>query len=209
VAIKITLMTDGPITLSSEGEDFPVLKAEGGEGIKIEKDVYLCRCGASQTKPICDWAHAGSGYSDKNTCENDKLQNYEADGITVHFNRSICSGAAKCVHSLPAVFKNASEDWIHPAEASVEKVIETVRMCPSGALTYTVDGKTEVNQENEISIRIVKNGPYEIQGPVEFDSPKWSINASKTNFALCRCGKSGNIPFCDYAHGEQKWDDSK
>ncbi len=49
MAIKITLMTDGPITLSAEGEDFPVLKTEGGQDIKLEKDVYLCRCGASQT----------------------------------------------------------------------------------------------------------------------------------------------------------------
>ena len=209
MAIKIKLMTDGPITLSADGSDFPVLKTDGGEDIKVEKDVFLCRCGGSQTKPICDWSHTASGYSDKNTCKNDKLQNYEAPGVTVHFNRSICSGAAECVRGLPSVFKSASEDWIHPAEAAVDEVIATVRKCPSGALTYTVDGKTEVNQENEVSIRIVKNGPYEFKGPVEFDVPKWSINASKTNFALCRCGKSGNIPFCDYEHGEQKWDDSE
>ena len=207
--IKITLQTDGPITLIAEGEDFPVLKTAEGEDIKVEDTVFLCRCGESQDKPFCDWSHTGSGYSDRNRCENDKLQDNPAPGITVHFNRSICSGAAECVHNLPTVFKNASEDWIHPAEASVEEVIETVRKCPSGALTYTLDGKTEVKEEKEISIRIVKNGPYEIQGPVECKTPKWSLNASKTNFALCRCGKSGNIPFCDYSHGEQGWDDSK
>jgi CDGSH-type Zn-finger protein/ferredoxin len=209
VTIKITLQTDGPISLSAEGEDFPVLKSAAGDDIEVEESVFLCRCGASQNKPFCDWAHAGSGYSEKNECQNDKLQDFEAPGITVHFNRSICSGAAECVHSLPAVFKSASEDWIHPAEASVAEVMETVRKCPSGALTFTVGGKTEVKQEGSVSIRIVKNGPYEIKGPVVFDSPKWSLNASKTNFALCRCGKSGNNPFCDYSHGEQGWEDSQ
>ncbi len=52
----------------------------------------------------------------------------------------------------PITLSADGEDWIHPTEASVEKVIETVRMCPSGALTFTVDGKTEVNQENEFRV---------------------------------------------------------
>lgn len=173
MTIKITLQSDGPISLNAEGEDFPLLKTIAGEDIEIKEPVFLCRCGASQNKPFCDWAHAGEGYSDKNVCDND------------------------------------SEDWIHPEEASVEEVIDTVRKCPSGALTFTVDGKTEVKQEGAVSIRIVKNGPYQIKGPVVFDSPIWSRNASKSSFALCRCGKSGNIPFCDYSHGEQGWDDSQ
>lgn len=209
MAIKITLQDNGPISLSAEDEDFPILKHSDGEDLKVTEPVFLCRCGASDNKPYCDWAHAAAGYSDENTCANDKLQDFEAPGITVHFNRSICSGAAECVHNLPAVFKSDSGDWILPGEAPVAEVIETVRKCPSGALTFTVDGKTEVRQEGSMSIRIVKNGPYEIKGPVEFDSPTWSKNASKTIFALCRCGKSGNIPFCDYSHGEQGWDDSQ
>ena len=209
MAIKITLKTNGPIAVKAEGENFPVLKTDEGEDINIEKTAFLCRCGVSGNKPFCDGGHLGSEYNEENVCKNDELQNFDAPGITVHCNRSICSGAAACVHSLPAVFKSASEDWIHPAEASAQEVVETVRKCPSGALTYTLEGKTELKQENEISIRIVPNGPYEIKGPVEFDAPKWSKNASKTNFALCRCGKSSNNPFCDYSHGEQGWDDSK
>jgi CDGSH-type Zn-finger protein/ferredoxin len=209
VPIKITFLKDGPITLKAEDEDFPVLQTGDGQNIKVEKTVFLCRCGDSRNKPFCDGAHTSSGYSDLNRCENDKLQDYPAPGITVHFNRSICSGAAECVKNLPAVFKNASEDWIHPEEASVEEVITTVKKCPSGALTFTIDGKTEVKQEEEISIRIVKNGPYEIKGPVECNAPKWSSNASQTNFALCRCGKSGNTPFCDYSHGEQGWNEAQ
>jgi len=89
----------------------------------------------------------------------------------------------------------------------VDEVIATVEKCPSGALTYTVSGETRCNEAAAISVRMVKNGPYEIKGPVEFDAPKWSLNASRTTFALCRCGKSANNPFCDYSHGEQGWED--
>lgn len=208
MTIKITLMPNGPISLNAEGEDFPVLQTATGGDIKLEKTAYLCRCGSSQNKPYCDGAHAGAGYSDANTCANDALRDFEGPGITVHFNRAICSGAAACVHNLPAVFKSEGDDWIQPGEGSVEEVVATVRKCPSGALTFTIDGQTEVLQEDGISVNIVKNGPYEIKGPVEFDAPKWSVNASKTNFALCRCGKSENAPFCDYSHGEQGWQDS-
>jgi len=207
MAIKLTLTPNGPIMLSAEGEDFPVLRSATGEDIKPAKKVFLCRCGDSKNKPYCDGAHAVAGYADDNRCANDALLNAEAPGITVHFNRSICSGAGECVRNLPAVFQSGVKEWIQPGEAGVDAVIATVRKCPSGALTYTVGDETVRNEAAEVSVRIVKNGPYEIAGPVEFDAPKWSENASRTCFALCRCGKSANAPFCDYSHGEQGWED--
>jgi len=208
MTIKFNLLPNGPILVNTGGEGISIGRSDG-EDLKAEGQVALCRCGESRNKPFCDGAHAAAGYSDENKCQNDQVQDFAAPGITVHFNRSICSGAAACVHSLPAVFKSDTADWIHPAEAPVDEVIATVRKCPSGALTYTVDGRTEIKKVDEASIRIVKNGPYEIKGPVEIEAPRWSKNASKTNFALCRCGKSGNIPFCDYSHGEQGWIDSE
>lgn len=207
--IRIELMKNGPIKVSAEGQELPVLKAPEDQEIKAEGQAFLCRCGSSKNKPFCDGAHASMGYSDENRCNNDRLQSHEAEGITVHFNRAICSGAARCVRNLPQVFVSDSEDWIHPGNASVEEVIATVELCPSGALTYTVKGETRVRENSEVSVNIVRNGPYEITGPVEFDAPRWSRNASKTNFALCRCGKSSNSPFCDYSHGEKGWRDSE
>ena len=207
--IKIMLVENGPIGLKADDGDFPILENEAGEDVALDKPIFLCRCGASANKPYCDGAHSAAGYSDENRCANDRLQDFEAPGITVHFNRSICSGAAACVRGLPAVFKSDSKDWIHPAEAPVADVIATVKKCPSGALTYTLDGTTHANEGAEFSVRIVKNGPYQIKGSVEFEAPRWSRNASRTKFALCRCGKSANIPFCDYSHGEQGWDDAE
>ena len=209
MTIRITFKPNGPIALTAEGEDFPVFRTAVGEDIKVNQPAFLCRCGASKKKPFCDGGHVACNYDDSNRCKNDGLKNFESPEITVHFNRSICSGAAQCVRNLPAVFKSSGEDWIQPAEASVEEIIETVKMCPSGALTYSIDGQTEVKAVDEVSVRIVANGPYEITGPVELDAPKWSQNASKTSFALCRCGKTANSPFCDYSHGEQGWEDSK
>jgi len=208
MAIRLSLKPDGPIVLSAEGEDFPVLHTAEGDDIKPTKKVFLCRCGVSRNKPYCDGAHVAADYSDENRCTNDALLDAEAPGITVHFNRSICSGAGECVRGLPAVFQSGVKDWIQPGEATVAEVIATVRKCPAGALSFTIDGRTELNEAADLAIRIVKNGPFEIAGSVEFETPKWSRNSSRTCFALCRCGKSANAPFCDYNHGEQGWDDA-
>ena len=204
--IKISMIPNGPIKLDADAEDSPVLGHAAGD-IPLEKTTFLCRCGESQNKPFCDGAHAAKGYTDENRCERDALLDAEAPGITVHFNRAICSGAGACVRGLPAVFVSGAKDWIRPAEASADEVIATVKKCPSGALTYTRDGETHKRDESAVTMKIVKNGPYEVTGPVEFEPPKWSENASRTCFALCRCGRSDNAPFCDYSHGEQGWKD--
>ena len=35
---------------------------DGGDYAVDAGDVYLCRCGGSQTKPFCDGAHARTGF---------------------------------------------------------------------------------------------------------------------------------------------------
>ncbi len=209
MTIRLKLIPNGPILLSAEDEEFPALKTADGGEIRPEKTVGLCRCGQSGNKPFCDGSHNAAGYSDENRCKNDALRTEEASGVTVHFNRSICSGAGECVRGLPAVFVSGAEDWIRPGKASADEVIATVKKCPSGALTYSVDGEPHIVELGDVSVRIVKDGPYEIKGPVEFEASKWSENASRSCFALCRCGKSSNAPFCDYSHGEQGWKDSE
>ena len=49
------------------------------------------------------------------------------------------------------------------------------------------------------SIRIARNGPYEVQG-FDLAIDNWSEGASRTRFNLCRCGGSKNKPFCDGTH---------
>ena len=69
-------------------------------------------------------------------------------------------------------------------------------------------------------IRIEENGPYEVKGPLpiartrtvktEFGEPVdyapfEPLEADET-YRLCRCGKSGNKPFCDDSHLEEpRW----
>jgi CDGSH-type Zn-finger protein len=60
-------------------------------------------------------------------------------------------------------------------------------------------------KEPDLTIRCRKDGPLIVKGPVRLiDSEGNEIEASgeKANIALCRCGASGNQPFCDGSHRE-------
>ncbi|MGB5965430.1 MAG: (4Fe-4S)-binding protein, partial [Sulfurimonadaceae bacterium] len=132
---------------------------------------------------------------------------YEGQEITIHFNRSICAGAAACVHGLPTVFtSDNSTDWIRPDNEKNAKIIETIKACPSGALSYSVKGKTTIDARSVPKITIVKNGPYKVEG-ITLEGMPTPTNFSTTKYVLCRCGHSKNRPYCDYSHAENSWND--
>jgi CDGSH-type Zn-finger protein len=54
-----------------------------------------------------------------------------------------------------------------------------------------------------ITIRCRENGPLVIEGPVRIVDhlgQELTPPAGKPLVALCRCGQSGNKPFCDGSH---------
>lgn len=63
-----------------------------------------------------------------------KLQTYEAAGIVVTFDPTVCAHSGACVRGLPSVFDVTQKRWIRPEKASPDVVAEQVARCPSGAL---------------------------------------------------------------------------
>lgn len=54
-----------------------------------------------------------------------------------------------------------------------------------------------------VVIRCRENGPFVVKGPmviVDHLGNEFVIPAGKDAVALCRCGQSGNKPFCDGSH---------
>lgn len=66
-----------------------------------------------------------------------KQRKYTNGEITVHWDATKCIHAAKCVMTLPEVFNARKRPWVDINGASTERIIETVKLCPSGALTYS------------------------------------------------------------------------
>jgi len=56
---------------------------------------------------------------------------------------------------------------------------------------------------SEVTIRCRANGPLLVEGTVrvvDHEGHPFPVPEGKTTIALCRCGHSGNKPFCDGAH---------
>ncbi len=173
-----------------------------GEKIETKSTMPLCRCGASKTKPFCDGTHASIGFTDEKSEDRiaDKKETYKGKSITIHDNRGICSHAGFCTDNLPGVFRMGTEPWIDPDGADIEEIKRVIRMCPSGALSYSEKG-TETNEFfDEAEIVVSKNGPFYVRGGIEIKDVDLGDEASKDHFTLCRCGKSANKPRCDGAH---------
>jgi len=218
---KILTLPNGPYYLINEMEPKVVenLRNSNGESLSTIRGIALCRCGASKNKPFCDGTHGIIRFSNNDTevtetghIVKDKRKTYAGKKIIIHDNRKICSHAAECVNNLPSVFKFDARPWIDPEAATLEESINTIRKCPSGALSYSIDG-VEYKDQNERKpmVTVSKEGPYIITGGVELigDNLQFGDGASKEHYTLCRCGASRNKPFCDGMHRVIKFKDDK
>ena len=196
---RISPGANGPYAL--EGAE---LRRQSGEKLPADKKVYLCRCGGSQNKPFCDGTHKKIGFSDANLADpaKNRRDRYAGRMITILDNRAICSHAGYCTDGLKQVFLYGKEPWIDPDGASVDKVIEAIRKCPSGALSYTIDGVEGQWPQRPPAVTVLDHGPYAVTGGVEPAGMQMGEGASVEHYTLCRCGQSKNKPFCDGSH----WD---
>ena len=177
-------------------------KNSRGEAIATKKTIALCRCGASQDKPFCDGTHAKIGFKDGKLDGRlpDRRDSYIGKGITIHDNRAICAHAGFCTDGLAAVWRMKVEPWIDPDGAAVEQIVETIKRCPSGALSYSIDDKEHRDLESPPEIQVSKDGPLVARGGIALKQGGFGEGASAELYTLCRCGASKNKPFCDGSH---------
>ncbi len=181
--------------------------------IEAKATVALCRCGESANKPFCDGTHAKIAFSSAKLEGRvaDERQDYEGEKVAIHDNRGVCAHAGSCTDGLPSVFRLKQEPWIDPQGAPAQDVIETIRKCPSGALSYTVDGveHRDRGEGDPGAIFVSQNGPYVVTGGPELLDTPLGEGASTEHFTLCRCGASKNKPFCDGSHWYNNFSDDK
>lgn len=203
---SITPAPDGPYIVK-DLENFANQKGP----IETKKTIALCRCGGSANKPFCDGTHKKNGFSSAKLegRVEDKRENYVGAKITIHDNRGICAHAGRCTDGLPKVFRLNQEPWIEPNAESPEEIIAVIRKCPSGALSYSVDGVEQRNREGEPKIFVSPNGPYVVSGGPDLLDTTRGEGASEEHFTLCRCGGSKNKPFCDGTHWHIQFKDEK
>jgi uncharacterized Fe-S cluster protein YjdI len=122
---------------------------------------------------------------------------YENKSIRVFWDADKCIHAQECVNGLPSVFDRSKRPCINVDAASVDELATVIDKCPSGALRYELLGG---DKTGDAAIRVLRNGPYRVDGNVQLRAEDGSIIDTEACFILCRCGRSGNKPFCDGSH---------
>lgn len=201
---RIACLPNGPYYLFGDMTPAAVshLRRANGKACAAPRGTALCRCGGSKNKPFCDGTHGTNGFKDRNTADpsQNRRVSYAGKRITIHDNRAICAHAGFCTDRLAAVFRMKQEPWIDPDGAGAEAIIETVKKCPSGALSYSVESVEHRDQAREPMVTVTDNGPYAVTGGVELMGVEFGDGASREHYTLCRCGASKNKPFCDGSH---------
>ena len=211
--IEIRVSLDGPYVVAN----LPEFRNWLGEELPHKPEMELCRCGQSSSKPFCDGTHATttfSGAKDPNRVP-DKRTAYAGQQIEIFDNRGICAHSGFCTDRLASVFHAGQEPFITPSGGRLDEIIKAVRACPSGALSYGMDGvesRVQVDQTRTASIEVSKDGPYRVMGGVHLvDEAGKEVpgaeGSSREHFSLCRCGHSQNKPFCSGMHWHVKFAD--
>lgn len=49
-------------------------------------------------------------------------------------------------------------------------------------------------------VRVVRNGPVLVSGPVRIETPDGVVESDRFMVAICACGRSKSYPLCDTSH---------
>lgn len=223
---KIKVTKNGPYLVSG---DIPLDKAliigdaegtptgwEFGEKYPDQANYSLCRCGSSGHKPFCDSSHVqvnfnGTETANRKPCLEQAETTYGPE-LDLTDAEPLCAIARFC--------HRAGDTWTlteHSADQkSKEIAIQEACDCPSGRLIAWEKRSGQPHEPKfEPSISVVEDTVQKVSGPLwakggipveAVDGFQYEVRNRAT---LCRCGRSGNKPFCDGAHVRVKFNDGE
>lgn len=131
-------------------------------------------------------------------------KSYTQGDLTVFWEPTLCSHSTTCWKSLPHVFKPRERPWVDLNGAEADAIRAAVRACPSGALSLQAHGEVAAKPVSPAvaalpGVNALPNGPLEVSGHIRIRENGRDVELlGKTYF--CRCGASGNKPYCDGSH---------
>ncbi|MDH4148776.1 MAG: CDGSH iron-sulfur domain-containing protein, partial [Acidimicrobiia bacterium] len=162
----------------------------------------LCRCGGSANKPYCDGTHSSNGFDGTESASTQSYAQSSTElggtGLTIRDDRSLCEHAGFCGNRVTNVWDMAAETGDSVVRAQAMAMIER---CPSGALTYEVDGQA-VEPSLPVEIATVPDGPLYVTGSIAVQRADRQGFEARNRMTLCRCGASKNKPLCDGSHAD-------
>jgi CDGSH-type Zn-finger protein len=220
---KVTVTKNGPYIVSGKlplAKEIIVVGKEGepetwktGEKYPLEENCALCRCGASKNKPYCDGTHIKRHFDGKETASRllyfEQAEKTVGPALQLTDAESLCAAARFCHRG------EGTWNLVEKSDDAKAKqiVIESACNCPSGRLVVWDKAGNPMEPKLEPSIGIVEDpqkkvsGPLRLKGNIPLESADGTMYELRNRVTLCRCGKSGNKPFCDGKHIKAKFSD--
>lgn len=136
---------------------------------------------------------------------------YTNGEVTVVWQPGICVHSTVCwkeATGLPAVFNPKVRPWVNISGADTAAIVEQVKKCPSGALSfyYNKDGAPANSVEAKAKVEVLLNGPLLVYGNITVKDQHGNETKKSKVTAFCRCGLSGSKPYCDGSHTKTNLD---
>jgi CDGSH-type Zn-finger protein len=217
--VKIRVTKDGPYEVTGRPKLARTAQVETEFGEPVDwapfepidaPDTFeLCRCGQSQRKPFCDKSHQSCEFDGTEVADRapraTRAEVYHGDGVVMTDDHTLCEHAGYCGDRFTNVWRmirRTSDPEIR------ERLQHMVSLCPSGALDQApAKGANLVEPAFEPSIGVIRDGPLWIRGGIPIESSDGTTYEVRNRVTLCRCGQSGNKPFCDGTHKEVEFRD--
>ena len=142
-------------------------------------------------------------------------RDYTNGEITVHWQPSKCIHSTICYTRLRSVFDPIKRPWVNMSGSTTDKIIDIVNECPTDALTFSWNKdlkkpeRVEIKKEDvadvaepSTKIQIIQNGPAIISGDFFIKDINGNKLPKANTIAICRCGHSASMPFCDGSHNK-------
>ena len=155
--------------------------------------------------PDSDAGQGGTGAppptNHANNVQSGLTREYACAEIRVQWYASRCIHAGECIRAQPGAFDPRRRPWVDINAANADAIADAVTRCPTGALRYVrLDGGPQEAEPDEVSVVPIRNGPYFVRGPIDIVHQFTKEKRHETRVALCRCGRSGHMPYCDNTH---------
>ena len=221
---KVTISENGPYLVSGNlplKKEIIVSEPNGDsvgwrDGQKYpDRDRYaLCRCGKSRSKPFCDGTHERAEFDGNELAAavpyNKQAAAFDGPELVLTDAQKLCSAARFC-DPAGGVWQLTRRSGDPEAK---KQAIKEACNCPSGRLVVW-DRKTRqaIEPDFEPAISLIEDpeqqvsGPIWLKGGIPLESSSGICYETRNRATLCRCGGSGNKPFCDGTHCENGFND--
>jgi CDGSH-type Zn-finger protein len=194
----------------TDGEGFSVAYGDGQTFQINTFPVALCRCGLTKNAPFCDGTHIKSAFDGTETASFEKIEDnaftLEGPNLTLKDKEGYCAFARFCdvagrVWNLVTVGDKQTD----------KQAIQEACACPAGRLMiFDKEGKMIENAYapcisvlEDSGLKI--SGPLWVKGFIRVESGDGKSYEIRNRQTLCRCGRSGNKPFCDGTHASVRF----